>query len=77
MTTTESTQASLEEYTAGTYTEDVTLFIVCPLETNQRKSDYLREAIDEWQDIARATPLNYSHHGNRINGIGTIPGSIR
>ncbi|WP_122089455.1 RNA-guided endonuclease InsQ/TnpB family protein [Halalkalicoccus subterraneus] len=48
-------QSCSGEYTAGTTTETVTRTIKCPLETSDRKREYLRSVIEEWQDIARFT----------------------
>lgn len=44
---------NLDEFTPATTTEEVPRCIICPLETSQRKTAYLQEAIDEWQALAK------------------------
>lgn len=47
----DTAQNSLSDYTAGTTTEPFAKTVQCPLETSQRKTERVRECIDEWQAI--------------------------
>ncbi|WP_331235139.1 RNA-guided endonuclease InsQ/TnpB family protein [Natronorarus salvus] len=46
-------ERTLASFQPETKTEDITRCIVIPLETSKRKNEYLRECIDEWQNVAR------------------------
>lgn len=71
MTKTSTEHQTLEQYQPETSTEEVSLCIICPLETSQRKTEYLEGCIEEWQTIARKTanrlPSMSSHEWSRNN----------
>jgi IS605 OrfB family transposase len=48
-------QQSLTEFRAGKTTEDITRTIRLKLEASQWKHNHVREAIDDWQHVARRT----------------------